>query len=242
MRFIVAVIIVTLVAFVFTKLVKKAPFALYALVLAADAAYAYGLAYGVGSGFWAIFLPLMQRCTLAMAFLTVVMFVGVLQDGSPLKARLAPIRRQLSIAGCLLALCHVFYYAYTYVMQIQGILGASAVKTGLAANLFVSLGISVLLTLLLLVLMVTSFTFIKSHMHGTVWKRVQKFSYLFYALIYVHLMIILLPPALSGKEAALESVAVYTVIFVAYAILRIRRHKVDAKEPSALANSAAQTH
>ena len=229
MRFIIAAAVAVLAAFVFTKAIKKAPFVLYAIAVGADLLYAYGLFNGIGSGFWATFLPLMQRCTLAMAFMTIVMFVGVLRDGSPIKARLMPIRRQLSIAGCLLAFCHVIYYAYVYVMQIQSALGATAARPVFTVNLFVALGISVLITTLLVILMVTSFKFVKARMHAATWKKIQRFSYVFYALICVHLMTILIPPALAGKDAAIECVAVYSIVFSIYAILRIRRYLIDRK-------------
>ncbi len=286
MRFVVAIAIALLTAFIFTKAIKKAPLALYAICIAADLVYAYGLLNGIGSGFWAFFLPLMQRCTVAMAFLTlvmfigalkdgsaikarlmpirrqlsiagcllafchiiyyawiyimqIVMFIGALKDGSAIKARLMPIRRQLSIAGCLLAFCHIIYYAWIYIMQIQGILGATTVRPGLAANLFVALGISVLVTALLVILLVTSFMFVKSHMHAATWKKVQRFSYVFYALICLHLMMILVPPALAGKTAAAECVIVYAVVFGAYAIMRTRRHLLDKKAGAQAENAHA---
>ncbi len=239
MRFVVAIAIALLTAFIFTKAIKKAPVALYAICIAADLVYAYGLVNGIGSGFWAFFLPLMQRCTVAMAFLTLVMFIGALKDGSAIKARLMPIRRQLSIAGCLLAFCHIIYYAWIYIMQICSILNAATIKSGLTANLFAALGVSVLLTALLLVLMVTSFMFVKSHMHAATWKKVQRFSYVFYALICLHLMMILVPPALAGKTAAAECVIVYAMVFGAYAIMRTRRHLLDKKAGAQAENAHA---
>lgn len=230
MRFLIAAAVTLIAAFALTKPIKKAPFVLYAAAILADLAYAYGLLNGLGSGgFWAMFLPLMQRCTVAMAFLTLVMFIGVLKDGSAIKTRLMPIRRQLSIAGCLLAFCHVIYYTFVYIVQIQSIMNATIVRPGLTANLFAALGLSVLVTALLLVLMVTSFMFVKSRMHAATWKKVQRFSYVFYALICVHLMMIMIPPALAGKAAAVECVTVYAIVFGVYAILRTRRYLLDKK-------------
>lgn len=229
MRFVVAVAIASAIALFCAKAVKKAPLALYACAVAADALYAYALASGASGGAWTVFLPLMQRCTLAMAFFAIVMFSGTLEDGSALKSRLMPIRRQLSIAACILAFCHVVFYANTYIMQISGIVVGSIAQPALAANLFVSLGISLLITILLVVLTVTSFLAVKARMHAATWKKVQRFAYAFYALVFAHLAIILAPPAFAGKEAAMESLGVYTVLFAAYAILRIRRHVLDRK-------------
>ena len=227
MRFVVAAVIALGVALFCAKAVKNAPLVLYACAFIADIVYVYAISFGVSGGIWAVFLPLMQRCTLAMAFFAIVMFAGTLRNASSLKSKLMPIRRQLSITASILALCHVMFYANTYIMQIASIANGNTAQPALAANLFVSLAISLLITALLVVLTATSFIAIKSRMHATTWKRVQRFAYAFYALVFVHLAFILTPPALAGKEAATESMCVYVVVFAAYAILRIRRFVID---------------
>lgn len=232
MRFIIAMTIALFVALFCTKTIKKHPFVLYACALFADALYAYGITLGTSGGFWAVFLPLMQRCTLAMAFFAIVMFTGTLKDGSALKAKLMPVRRQISIAACILSSCHIAFYANAYIFQIAGIIDGSAAQSALEANLFASLGVSLLVTLLLSVLTATSITAVRVRMRASSWKKVQRLAYLFYALIFIHLSIILVPPAIAGKDAAVESVYVYTVLFAAYALIRARRHIVDKNHPS----------
>lgn len=229
MRFVAASAVALAIAFLCARPLKNIPLVFYACALAADMLYAYAVTVGASGGFWAVFLPLMQRCTLAMALFAVVMFTGTLKDGSTVKARLIPIRRQLSIMGCILALCHVVFYASTYIMQVAGIIAGSTTQPGIAANLFVSLVISLLITALLLVLTATSFLAIKARMKGSTWKKIQRLAYLFYALVFVHLAIILTPPALAGKEAAVESICVYAILFITYAALRIRRHALDKR-------------
>lgn len=228
MRFIVAFALVLLVAFPGAHLIKKAPFAIYALALTLDLLYLYGMASGAATGastgFWAVFLPFMQRCTLAFAFFTVVMFAGVLKEASRIRTRLFPIRGQLSITGCILALCHIAYYVYTYFFQILQVTGKVP-----SVNLGVSFVISGVLLVLFTILLATSFNAVKRRMHTKTWKRVQRWAYVFYGLIYVHLAIILLPPALSGKETALVSMVVYTAVFAIYAALRIRRAAADKR-------------
>ena len=156
------------------------------------------------------------------------MFVGVLKEGSPAKTKLSAIRRQLSIAGCILALCHIAYYVYTYFFQV--IQATGGVPT---MNLVVSFVISGVLLVLFVMLLVTSFNAVKRHMHAKTWKNVQRWAYVFFGLMYVHLAVILMPPALSGKETAMISMAVYTVVFAAYAILRIRRALTDMQKHQA---------
>lgn len=71
--------------------------------------------------------------------------------------------------------------------------------------------LAVVLLVLLVVLGVTSFAFVKRQMSTASWKKVQKLAYPFFGLVYVHLLLMLLPSALHGGLAAQASVVVYSV-------------------------------
>ena len=221
MRFILAFAVSLFVALICTDQLKKTPAVFYSLSIAAVAVYVYGISQGPAVGFWGFFVPFMQRCTLAMAFFAIVMFVGVFDENSLVRKKLLPVRRQLSICGCLLCLAHVFYYAKTYLAQ----LGSSPQLhfSGTSGNLILSLTISVVLVLLLAILGITSCTFVKAKMKASSWKNIQQLSYTFFTLIIVHLGIILVPPALSGNTPAIESVVVWGLVFALYAVLKIKR-------------------
>ena len=94
-------------------------------------------------------------------------------------------------------------------------------------NIFIGIIVAIILFVLLIVLGVTSFQFVKKHMSRTSWKNVQKLAYPFFGLTYVHLVCLLLPSAMRGRIAATVSVAVYSVVFIAYLILRIMRAMAD---------------
>ena len=64
-------------------------------------------------------------------------------------------------------------------------------------------------------------------MKAQTWKKVQKLAYPFFALIYIHIMVLFIPKA---EEKWLE-IVVYTVVFASYAVLRITK---AAKSRSAL--------
>ena len=89
------------------------------------------------------------------------------------------------------------------------------------------------LLVLLLVLGVTSLQGVKRRMDAGTWKRLQKWAYVFFGLVYVHLMSILLPSALAQGMTARVSIAVYTVLFGLYAALRIARAVLDRKQKEA---------
>ena len=93
----------------------------------------------------------------------------------------------------------------------------------------VALVVALALFALLIVLGVTSFNFVKKRMKKETWKRVQLLAYPFWGLVYVHLLLMLLPSALRGGAPAQMSVVVYSVVFLGYAVLRVRRALVDRR-------------
>lgn len=55
------------------------------------------------------------------------------------------------------------------------------------------------------------------------WKKLQRFAYVFYSLIYIHIMLIMLPLAKSGNSQYILNVLIYSLVFLTYAIMRINK-------------------
>ena len=176
----------------------------------------------------------MQKCTLSLALFFVVMAIGAFPHAGAVGKRLRPIRAELSIMAWILSLGHMCVYLASYVPRIAQGLGHSG-------SVLVSLSIALLLFALLFVLGVTSFRAVKRRMTRRSWTAVQRLSYLFFGLVFVHLMLMLAPAAMSGGLEALVSAAVYTALFSGYAVARIVRAYLDAKAgtvPSAALNNS----
>jgi DMSO/TMAO reductase YedYZ heme-binding membrane subunit len=218
MVFFVALIIVVAFTLALRKPIKKAPWLFYLLALALVAYYIYEYFYGNNIFIWRYLLVAVQRGSIALAFLTIVMYIGVLSDDSRLRTYLYPVRQELSIIGCILALGHIIVYISSYIMRFF----AGFVATDI--NIAASLVIAALLALLLVILMVTSFTVVRRRMTAKAWKRVQLLAYPFFLLIYFHLLLLLLPSALTGAPSTLFSILLYTALFGAYLILRLRKY------------------
>ena len=215
MRFIVALVVSFALVWACAKPLKKHPVPFYVCAVALVALYFWGVSAGVRGEAWSYFQPLMQRCALAFLLFTVVMFVGVLGEGNPLRTHLMPIRRQLSILACIFACGHIAF----------------------SGNLAFSLGLAALITALMVVLWVTSAQRVKHAMKAASWKRVQRLAYPFYVLTYVHLALLLMPSAVAGNEVAVLSIAVYSVVMGAYVVLRLRKAAADRlAEPAAAAS------
>lgn len=195
------------------------PWTLYVLALVVDGAYL--LADGLGAPYWLwqpLFL-LVQKCYLALALFVVVMYIGCLPRASRTSLWLRPVRAELSIAACLLAAGHMASYLGTYVSMM---LGGNA-----KGNVAVAFAVALALLVLLLVLGITSVHAVKRRMNADTWRRVQRWAYPFFGLVYVHLALMLMPAALNGGISAQESLAAYTVVFGVYAVARIARARAD---------------
>lgn len=226
MRFLLAVVVCFALVVLLAKPLKRCPVPFYCAALGLVALYWFGVSTNVTGVWWTWFMPLMQRCALAFLLFTIVMFVGVLGDSSPLRARLMPIRRQLSILGCIFALGHLAFYGVSYVPRLG---------SAFAGNLGFSLALAAVLVALMAALLVTSFQVVKRRMNAARWKGVQRLAYPFYLLTYVHLVLLLAPSALAGRDTAIVSLVVYTVVVATYVVLRVRRAllRQQAARPSA---------
>ena len=202
----------------------KWPVAFYVLAVAADVAYVIGVEGLLPRVVMGPLTLLMGKCVLSLALFVVVMYIGVFAKGSKVHQWLKPVRSELSIIACILACGHMAVYLGSYAPRLGGTLGVNVVS---------ALVVALALLVLLLVLGVTSFAFVKRRMRTDSWKRLQRWAYVFFGLVYVHLM--LAPAESQGGEAAVASVVVYTVIFGAYAALRVRRALVDRRADAAAA-------
>ena len=119
MRFLIALVCCIVLIGILAKPLKRHPAPFYIVALALVGLYWFGTTTNTAGGLWPYFMPLMQRCALAFVLFTIVMFVGVLDESSPLRARLMPIRRQLSILGCIFALGHLAFYGVSYLSLIH---------------------------------------------------------------------------------------------------------------------------
>ena len=221
MTFALVLALTVLGCFALRRPIHDHPALLYGFALALDGLYLCAEAFGAPYGLWSVLFVLVQKCMLSLALFTVVMFIGCFPRSSRVSFWLRPARAELSIAACLLAAGHMASYLGTYAAQLAG--GAAR------GNVALSFAVAMALLSLLLVLGVTSVHAVKRRMTAERWMRVQRWAYPFFALVYVHLMLMLAPAALRGGASAQESIAVYTAIFGVYAVARVARAVADRR-------------
>lgn len=170
--------------------------------------------------------PILSNCALATAIFAIVMMMAVLPRGGKAVKTLMPIRAELSILACILTLGHNIAYGKTYfVMLINR-------PERLEGNLLWAAVCSVVLIAIMLPLMITSFPAVRKKMKAKAWKKLQRMAYAFYALVYIHVMLLATMFLDAGKTEYLWNVLVYSTVFLTYGILRIRK-AMSRKYPGA---------
>ena len=209
MEFLMVLALTCAVVVLANRSIHRSPWLWYGLACALDGLYLVGVAANFPPSVLRVLAPVVQQGC------------GVFSEQSPVRRIIGPIRAELSIMACILALAHCLNYLSSYI----GVLTAHI--EALTANQGASLVVALVLFALLGVLGITSAKAVKRRMRALTWKNVQRASYVFFGLIFVHEVLILYPAALKGTGSAASTLMASAVVFGLYAVLRIGRFVLD---------------
>jgi DMSO/TMAO reductase YedYZ heme-binding membrane subunit/uncharacterized protein with FMN-binding domain len=230
MLFLISLFIAILVAFCLDKPLKKCPAAFYitAAVLTIASVVIAQSDITISNRFVRDYvLGIFSRGAIGAAFWAVVMWAGALPNGSAPIKKLMPVRGELSITAAVLTLAHIITFGMQYIKNlINGRAGSGDAYRDFVITFFLSLA----MTLIMLPLTVISFKAVRKKMNAKTWKKIQRFAYLFYAMIYIHIMVLFVPKAQKGREGYFLSVLVYSAVFIGYAVLRLRKAYLSKNE------------
>ncbi|MDR0523169.1 MAG: hypothetical protein LBG62_01935 [Candidatus Methanoplasma sp.] len=169
--------------------------------------------------------PLTQGA-LSVAVFVIVMYVGVLPRKWRLTRALRYVRAELSVVGCIFSLGHNAQYANLFVNLFTNPMGMRG--NGLYAVASID---SLILIALMIPLLITSFYSVRRLFSAKRWKALQKWSYLFYVGLYVHVVVIFYVAMSGGHHAAsaAESLWAYSLFFIPYFVLRPLKFVLDRR-------------
>lgn len=230
MDFLIILVLVVACAWLLRRPMHAHPGVFYALAVAFNVALFASVLLPVPRWLLMLMSPLMQKGGLGVALFLLVMWIGVFPRDGRLSRDFRPIRAELSITACILIAGHMRLYLASYVPRLAN---GAVLKDSVMAAFVVA---CVLLALVLL-LGATSFRAVKRRMKARTWKRVQSLAYAFYALVLVHLLLMLGPSAAVGSERSITMVAIYVALFGGYIIARIARAMIDRRNHVDLAET-----
>ncbi|MFI3324661.1 MAG: FMN-binding protein [Clostridia bacterium] len=166
--------------------------------------------------------------TVSTAMLSIVMWMNAFKNGSKIQKTFMPIRAELSIIACILTYGHNFYTGKSYFKLLF------TAPEKMSPLVIYACIMTIILVSLMTPLFVTSFKCVRKKMKAKNWKKLQRLAYGFYMLIYVHIMFLMLPMALTGNITYLIDVIVYSIVFIGYGTLKLKKYYKKSKKPIAI--------
>lgn len=152
----------------------------------------------------------------SIAFFVLVMFAGALNTKWPITRKLLSVRAELAIMASILMLPHGIIYLVRFVIySFQKVF----TQKPLPIMYLSFMVIGIIAFILMIPLFVTSFKRVRRKMKANQWKKLQRWSYLFYFLAYIHVLLILL----NGKSMDWLKLSTYTIIFGSYVVLKLSK-------------------
>ena len=206
------------------KFIKKRPVIFYVgvYVWTCFVVYYYNMGYDRNLPLWfnEYFMKIFSRGIFATATFMIVMFLGTITKYNDFSKKLMAIRGEISIMASLLVFSHNIIFGLRYFPTLFTN-PSSMPKRELIASI-----ITIFLLLMLIPLFVTSFKTVRRKMKAKSWKNLQKMAYPFFIGIYIHVMVLYS----SNWKENMVGVVIYTLIYLAYIILRLRKRNIKMQK------------
>lgn len=218
-------ILFTIIFYSLTKdLIKKYPVIFYLGIYAwtGFVVYYYNMGFDRNFPTWfnEYFMKIFSRGIFATASFMIVMFLGTITKHNDFSKKLMAIRGEMSIMASLLVFSHNIIFGLRY-FPILFTNPSSMPQRQLIASI-----ITIFLLLMLIPLFVTSFKTVRRKMKAKSWKNLQKMAYPFFIGIYVHVMVLYS----SNWKENMVGMVIYTLIYLAYIILRLRKRNIKMQK------------
>ena len=218
-------ILFTIIFYSLTKdLIKKYPVIFYLGIYAwtGFVVYYYNMGFDRNFPTWfnEYFMRIFSRGIFATASFMIVMFLGTITKHNDFSKKLMAIRGEISIMASLLVFSHNIIFGLRY-FPILFTNPSSMPQRQLIASI-----ITIFLLLMLIPLFVTSFKTVRRKMKAKSWKNLQKMAYPFFIGIYIHVMVLYS----SNWKENMVGVVIYTLIYLAYIILRLRKRNIKMQK------------
>lgn len=153
----------------------------------------------------------------------IVMFMGTMSRKISLTKYFMKIRAELAIIASVLVVPH---------MYVHGVKLIKALENGkvLTTDRIIYSIAGVVALIIMIPLFITSFNFIKRKLKGGMWKKIQRWSYAFYGLVYVHILF----AYLNKKVVDVKAIIILSTVFGVYTVLRIAKALNDRSKKKAI--------
>lgn len=226
MKFLIAMAEVLILLFFFNKTIKKHPIPFYIGALCFSILGIISVVNGwnksIPSPIVDIFILPFVRGTFSTALFVIVMWLGVLPKKYIIIRNIYVIRGEIAIMASIFAFGHNISYG---IFGSQSFIKLFMTPFELSTTRLLAAIVSLCSIIIMIPLFITSFSNIRKKMKASSWKKLQNWAYLFYALIYTHLLLLYIPNLSSDKLGkvtnAQQNLIIYSIIFIPYFIIKI---------------------
>ena len=157
----------------------------------------------------------------SVSLFILVMYAGALDAKKSYTRKLLGIRYELSIIASTLFLVHVLpqiFHFGKYIPMMK--------KSPTMSLTYHFIALTAIICLILIIpLWITSYRVVRKKMKAKSWKKLHRLAYLIYGLIYFHVSAVFL--CLPYKQV--DKFIIYSIIFVGYLVLKIRKKLILSK-------------
>lgn len=220
MFFLISLVLAFAFAFVFAKPIKKNPAVFYIIAVLFCIFSAVVDIRSLPQWIADYIAPFFTKSLFATGLWAVVMWTGAFPNGSGLIKKLMPIRGELSIMAAVLTFGHNIGYGKIYFVRLF------TVPSRLPTNQLIAGIFTIIMLCIMIPLTIMSFKSVRKKINPKTWKKIQRSAYVFYALLYAHVMVLCVPMAKMGRAGYFANVIVYSIVFIGYAVCRVRKQFV----------------
>ena len=238
MEFLIVLIVTVIAATLFADGIKKNAKAIYIIagavclmgiiidLMNAAGLKAVGLTAGVESA-----IDYVNNGMLATALFIIVMYIGALSASDKRVSNLMKIRAELSIVASILLVGHIFSFTRVLIGDLSTMSDFTSPQVLIR---IITMICGFIAFFICIPLFVTSFKKIRSKMGPGKWKKLQSAAYIFYLLVYMHIMTVLFME--SREVNRLPEMVLYSAIFISYTVLRVKKKSAEKKREQSMKN------
>ena len=226
MRLVYSLIFIVALSLIFTSSIRKHSKFFYSIAsVLAGATIIYEIYRLVTDtklqGFIGEFEKASMKGNFSIAFFILVMFAGALSPRWKVTKKLLSIRAEAAILGTILIIPHGVMYSVRFIVKLLN-------NKPITTLYIVYLIIGLIAFIIMIPLFITSLKKVRSKMKYVEWKRLQRWAYPFYVLIYIHIVLSIF----NDDEFDIIKLSIYTVVFVSYFILKLIKISNEKKKKS----------
>ncbi|WP_042277197.1 ferric reductase-like transmembrane domain-containing protein [[Clostridium] dakarense] len=223
MRLVYSLIFIVALALIFTSSIKKYSKNFYTIALIIGSGTIIYEIYRLVTdiklqGFIGEFEKASMKGNFSIAFFLIVMFAGALNPKWKITKKLLSIRAESAILGSIFILPHAIMYLVRFIVKL---LNHKPITTLYVIYLIVGL----IAFIIMIPLFVTSLKKFRAKMKFADWKKIQRWAYPFYLLVYVHIVLAIF----NDKEIDILKLSIYTVLFGGYFILKLIKNSKSTR-------------